>query len=49
MVVLVECNGGDNLRRKLLNDGIVGLRLFLVPLVVSFIKLALGPWLGSSL
>ncbi|KAL0837300.1 hypothetical protein Bca101_089190 [Brassica carinata] len=29
--VPVDCNGGGNLRRKMLNDGIVGLRLLLVP------------------
>ncbi|KAF3512403.1 hypothetical protein F2Q69_00001222 [Brassica cretica] len=28
--VPVDCNGGGNLRRKILNDGIVGLRLLLV-------------------
>ncbi|CAF2180011.1 unnamed protein product [Brassica napus] len=47
--VPVECNGGGNLWRKLLNDGIVGLRLFFVPSVVSFILPALGSWFDSSL
>ncbi|KAG5389235.1 hypothetical protein IGI04_030776 [Brassica rapa subsp. trilocularis] len=47
--VPVECNGGGNLRRNLLNDGIVSLRLFLVPPVVSFILPALWSWLDSSL
>ncbi|CAG7866945.1 unnamed protein product, partial [Brassica rapa] len=44
-----KCNGGGNLRRKPRNDGTVGLRLFLVPPVVSFILLALCPWLDSAL
>ncbi|KAG5388656.1 hypothetical protein IGI04_030197 [Brassica rapa subsp. trilocularis] len=47
--VPVECNGGCNLRRNLLNDGIVSLRLFLVLPVVSFILPALCSWLDSSL
>ena len=44
--VLVECNGGGILRRKPSNDGIVGLRLLLVPSVVSFTRPTLGLELG---
>lgn len=47
--VPVECNGGGNLWRNLLNDDIVSLRLFLVPPMVSFILHALCSWLDSSL
>ncbi|KAL0886443.1 hypothetical protein Bca101_010426 [Brassica carinata] len=36
--VTVECNGGGNLRCNPLNDGIVGLRLLLVPPGASFIS-----------
>ncbi|CAG7862127.1 unnamed protein product, partial [Brassica rapa] len=47
--VPVDCNGGGNLRRKILNDGIVGLRLLLVPPMVSIFWLALGSGSDSSL
>ncbi|CAN6929896.1 unnamed protein product, partial [Brassica oleracea] len=45
----VDCNGGGNLRRKILNDGIVGLRLLLVPPMVSIFWLSLGSGSDSSL
>ncbi|CAN7112952.1 unnamed protein product [Brassica rapa subsp. narinosa] len=47
--VPVDCNGGGNLRRKILNDGIVGLRLLLVPPMVFIFWLALGSGSDSSL
>ncbi|KAL0668298.1 hypothetical protein Bca4012_031002 [Brassica carinata] len=47
--VPVDCNGGGNLRRKILNDGIVGLRLLLVLPMVSIFWLALGSGSDSSL
>ncbi|CAN6968854.1 unnamed protein product [Brassica oleracea var. botrytis] len=47
--VPVDCNGGGNLRRKILNDGIVGLRLLLVQPMVSIFWLALGSGSDSSL
>ncbi|KAF3547650.1 hypothetical protein DY000_02009284 [Brassica cretica] len=45
--VPVECNGDGNLRRKPLNDGIVGPRLLLVPPVVSSSVPGFGarPWI----
>ena len=47
--VPVECNGGGNLRRKPLNDGIIGLRLLLVPPVVSSSMMSLDSCSDSSL
>lgn len=47
--VLMDCKGGGNLRRKILNDGIVGLRLLLVPPVVSIFWFTLGLGLDSLL
>ncbi|KAL0721804.1 hypothetical protein Bca4012_036403 [Brassica carinata] len=47
--VPVECNGSGNLWSKPQNDGTIGLQLFLIPLMVSLIFLALCPWLDYAL
>ncbi|KAG5392570.1 hypothetical protein IGI04_022533 [Brassica rapa subsp. trilocularis] len=47
--VPVDCKGGGNLRCKILNDGIVGLRLLLVPPVVSIFLAYFGFGLSFSL
>ncbi|KAL0875892.1 hypothetical protein Bca101_025597 [Brassica carinata] len=47
--VPVDCKGGGNVHRKILNDGIVGLRLLLVPPVVSIFWPTLNLGSNSSL